>query len=1196
MVDFNQMKRIISCLVLNGLFKILLAQDIDFVISQDVCQEQQVDISNASTWEGSFIWDFCGEEFIEQPDEEFLGSLTNVTRVRGSKLVYDTLNDQYYYFITDDSKSLLHRLSLGDELGVTFGQQQLTLDGDPLNSPHDIEIIQNEDGNWFGYVGSATGVVGITRLEFGSSLANNTLTSTNLGTFDEGNVQLRDVKIWKENGNFYLVTVSLNTNRFIIINYGSSLLNTPIDTIKTSTIAGINQPNGFDLIWVNGDIISLVVGLDSRNIIKVNFGTSIENSFSVENTYDDSDFPSLIDRLSRVKLINNFGRYYAIVNQFDAGFNTLVLDFDYFSNSFTPIDLEHTISQYNDSGGGYSNGDYFFYSVTSDDVYRISFTSDCGESMKYSTDKTPHVFYTIESNPVVSLSTNNLSETKSDTISVSSNIAPSISHTSDYICETSPVTFSPSNPGLSSYSWDFDGDGSYEITDDNTGSDQSFDYSGLGPGTYTVRLDVNDGTCDNFYEEEITIYSNPPIPAFTVVANECVNTDISFTNDTDESQHTGVIAYMWDFDNDGIIDSTDPDPTFAYSTPGTKTVVLYDTIPGCSNVSATFDIDISSGPIAGYAPSTLSACEGETIAFTDTSSVDSQDYFWDFQNGFTSTISNPAAQLYENSGSYFVSLTTTDAQGCEDNFVQEISISASPQISIDFDIPCTSPDGVQFFDLTTVDGADIVSWSWEVDGEEVSTQQNPTLNFSSTGVKTVGLTVQSSNGCEQYVTEDIEVLAAPSPDFSIDLGCQGETTSFTDETESVGNPIVSWLWTVDGVNYGTQDINHVFTNPGTFDVMLEVTGQNFCSETITKTVEIIELPQVNFTVNGECDNQVISAQDQSTGSVDPVISRRWMLDGVNVGNGSQLLLSELEDNTYELELELETESGCLVSSSQILEINEAPEAEFTSSRTYGIPGDRLTFTNNSSGGVSYQWLLDGELRSANSGAESIEFSTPGTYDVSLVAQNSLGCNDTTTREILIAIPEVDLAIGSFELVEESDVGKIFLEVENRSNLPVEITEAQIVLENQFRVSEQILEFIGVGETSLVSLNAGIPLNISEPSYFCVKLISQYEELEYLDINPINNEKCITLQPDVQVENPFPNPVRDQFRLKVVTPADGQVSLRLINATGKLQREETCQASAGLNNFFIDMSTLNPGIYFVTVNVLGNTFKRKVVKL
>lgn len=1162
-----------------------------YTVGGNFCKEEIIDITNVT--DGSeYMWDFCSGDIASGFTGQSIASNPAFSRNRSIKIIEE--DDKWYAFAISQTNSNLQRIGLGTDLSnpvITY--TDLTSYSGALDGPYDFDMIY--DGTiWRAFVANTDGG-NIVRLDFnnGIEMPPDLVDLGNFSSAIQSPVHIFTI-IQDDN---YFVFVS-DGDDLVRVSYGTDITNnTP--TVDVFNVAGSGTLRGFSLIKDCDNWVGLILSYSDR-VYSVDFGTELNNAptFNQLTTSNTIRFPA------NVILLNEAANYYAFVQGalghfYEFDFSNSISDFVFTDSSVSDASFTSNSNFSLDIVEDSSSWHGFNFNLDNSQLIRFSFPNNCSASEYLSTRQYP-TGISYSENGTYNISTKFVDFTGSvtydiNTITISNDLAPSTAFTvNDSRCVSNAITFTPSNSGLTSYSWDFDGDD----IEDSTDPTPSFDYSvaggGPGPGTYTVRVDVSDGTCDNFYEEEVTIYPDPPVPVFTVTASECVNTDITFTNDTDESQHMGVISYKWDFDNDGTIDSTDPNPTFAYTTSGTKTVVLYDTIPGCSNVSATFDIDISPGPTAGFAPSTTSACEGETISFTDTSSMDVIDYSWDFGNETFSTVQNPEPVLYLNSGLFNVTLRTTDSQGCEDTFVQEISIAASPQISIDFDIPCTSPDGVQFFDLTTVEGADIVSWSWEVDGEEVSTAQNPIINFSSTGLKDIDLTVLSSNGCESWAREQIEVLTAPSPDFSIDLGCQGETTSFIDETESAGNPIVSWLWTVDGANYGTQDISHVFETPGNFDVTLEVTGQNFCSETITKNIEIIALPTVAFAVNGECDNQIIRAVDESTTSDDPIVSRRWMLDGANVGNGAELLLDEMEDGSYELELEVETAFGCLINSSQTLEINDAPESSFTSSRIYGIPGDQLTFNNNSTGGSSYQWFLDGALRSTESGSESITFPNPGNYLVSLVAENSLGCYDTTNQEILIAVPEVDLAIGSFELVNENNTGKIFMEIQNLSNLPVEITEAQLVLENEFRVSEQIVEFIGVGESSLVSLNVGIPLTVSEPSYFCVSLSSQY--VGYDDINPVNNEKCLTIQPEVQVEEPFPNPVTNQFRLKVVVPSDGVANLRLINSAGKTQRENFYEATTGLNNFFIDMSTLNAGIYYVVVDVMGNTYKRKVIKL
>ena len=195
---------------------------------------------------------------------------------------------------------------------------------------------------------------------------------------------------------------------------------------------------------------------------------------------------------------------------------------------------------------------------------------------------------------------------------------------------------------------------------------------------------------------------------------------------------------------------------------------------------------------------------------------------------------------------------------------------------------------------------------------------------------------------------------------------------------------------------------------------------------------------------------------------------------------------------------------------------------------------------------------------------------------------------------MIAIPEVDLVIQNFEIVEQNGIGKIFLDIQNLSNLPVEIIDVFINLEDELGTSEQVLELINIGSTERIALDVGIPLTFSKSSFLCINLKSQYQGFE--DINPLNNEKCLTLEPEIQIEAPFPNPVRDEFRMKVVLPEGMQTTISMMNSAGKIEQSETFDFEEGLNNVFIDMSKLSTGIYLVSIKVNGEITTYRVFKL
>ena len=627
---------------------ITLAQTADFSIANTACISQDLEITNLSAGASDYIWDFCGDEFSTSPAEAAIGSLANVTRVRGSTMVYDTLNDNYVLFATDDSKIELNRIVLGNELGTQFTQDQVTFSSGSLKIPQDIVVVKNSDDTWLGFVGSATSGVGVQRIEFGSSLLNNDVSITDLGTFGEGNIQMRGVRVWEESGNYYLVALNLNNNRFVIVNYGNSLLNSPVGTLATSAIGGgMNLANGFDLVTYQNEVLAYVVGLTSENIVRVNFGSSIFSDITFENSWDNSDFSTIIDRLARISIVNDFGNYYALVTQFDAGFFTFTLDLKDLNNLSAPEDLGYANTQFNDIAGGYSDGDYYFYGINSTSLNRLAFTSDCGESSKVSQLEEPLVAYSNDGSHIVSLlaiNGNNESST-SETVIVSADVAPSISYIIDASrCISNSNTFTPSLTALPSYTWDF-GDGSMPAYI----NDETPTHQYLTPGTYTVRLDINDGTCNNFTTQEITIYPDPPTPTFTTPATECKNTLVSFTSTTDSSQHLGVLTYEWDFNGEGA--STDQDPTFTFVTPGTKQITLKTLIPGCENTSSIFEVEISDGPTSAFSPSSFSICEGESISFTDASTNAPIDWSWDFDDGFASTDQNPTI--------YFLVLGTT---------------------------------------------------------------------------------------------------------------------------------------------------------------------------------------------------------------------------------------------------------------------------------------------------------------------------------------------------------------------------------------------------------------------------------------------------------------------------------------------------------------------------------------------------------
>ena len=133
-----------------------------------------------------------------------------------------------------------------------------------------------------------------------------------------------------------------------------------------------------------------------------------------------------------------------------------------------------------------------------------------------------------------------------------------------------PLTtqFSDQSAGATSWAWDFNNDGVVDSTVQNP----SYQYPAAG--IYTVKLTATN-TVDS--DEEIkTNYitvnepQQPPVADFSgTPSNGSAPLTVQFTN-----QSTGATSWAWDFNNDGVVDSTVQSPSFRYTAAGTYSVKL----------------------------------------------------------------------------------------------------------------------------------------------------------------------------------------------------------------------------------------------------------------------------------------------------------------------------------------------------------------------------------------------------------------------------------------------------------------------------------------------------------------------------------------------------------------------------------------------------------------------------------------------
>ena len=289
---------------------------------------------------------------------------------------------------------------------------------------------------------------------------------------------------------------------------------------------------------------------------------------------------------------------------------------------------------------------------------------------------------------------------------------------------------------------------------------------GNNPGESEIALRVLELDADNgaaitsdVVNGQITVTS--PVHAdFTAVpVSGTAPLTVQF-NDT--STGAGITSWAWDFNNDGVIESTDQNPRHSYTSAGTYSVNLTVRNAGGSDSELKTDyITVSEAPVVPVANFTAVPVSGTaplTVQFNDTSTgAGITSWAWDFNGDgvIDSNVQNPAYS-FTSAGTYSVNLTVVNAGGSDSELkTNYITVSVAPVAPVaNFTADATTgiiPFTVHFTDLST--GTGITSWAWDFNGDGVidSNVQNPAYTYDEPGRFMVNLTVTNALGTDTRV-------------------------------------------------------------------------------------------------------------------------------------------------------------------------------------------------------------------------------------------------------------------------------------------------------------------------------------------------------------------------------------------------------------------------------------------------------------
>ena len=234
----------------------------------------------------------------------------------------------------------------------------------------------------------------------------------------------------------------------------------------------------------------------------------------------------------------------------------------------------------------------------------------------------------------------------------------------------------------------------------------------------------------------------------------CQDFSIEFINTS-----SGAVSYWWNFGDLTTTNdtSTQFEPTYFYPDTGQYLVTLIATnAQSCTDTTFAY---IKIFPIFIPDFNFIEACQGQSVLFDDLSTTTIgivNAWIWTFGDGTGSFDQNPS-HAYNNPGVYTINLSVSTDHGCNENVQQQITIFPSPTPDFTNDLPCAN-NPIQFANLSQ---GNIVSYNWDFDDGQGSTDVHPSHIFVGAGIFQVALTATSDLGCD--ATTVIPVTINPLP-------------------------------------------------------------------------------------------------------------------------------------------------------------------------------------------------------------------------------------------------------------------------------------------------------------------------------------------------------------------------------------------------------------------------------------------------
>jgi gliding motility-associated-like protein len=308
---------------------------------------------------------------------------------------------------------------------------------------------------------------------------------------------------------------------------------------------------------------------------------------------------------------------------------------------------------------------------------------------------------------------------------------------------------------------------------------------------------------------------------------------------------------------------------------------------------------------------------------------------------------------------------------------------------------------------------------------------NTELIYQVSGTYTIEVIVNNplGGGCsgEQELSFDLEVLEPPkAANKIITSNCVSDSVSFSNQTilNTIDKKITNYKWDLGNNIFKDYAANFKFKydTSGKYDVKYFLITEIGCiSDTVTKTIQLDDLPTVNFNFSSiTCQNKEISFTDASQSKGSTVIDK-WIWnfgDNTTIDTLSSNAIvkhSYIDAKKFKVKLSTITKNGCQNSLEKEITSHPNPLVGFIMPEIcledpFAQFMDTTKIADNTKG-FKYQWNFGDPSNTLYPNTDIVanpkhRYLAPGNYNVSLQIESGAGCisADTSVFTVNGSIP------------------------------------------------------------------------------------------------------------------------------------------------------------------------------------------------